>query len=909
MTVPVATYRLQFREGMTLARAAELVDYLRRLGIGHLYASPLFTATPGSTHGYDVTDFGEIDPAIGGEIGFVRLAETLHAAGLGLLLDFVPNHMAAADGNLWWQGVLEWGAESLYAGYFDIDWSEPKLILPILGKPYVEALQDGTFGVGFDAAAGQFYFTCYDRRLRLAPPTYAMLLNRVKRFDATSLAARFFKSTVETSPALKRRLAALVADEAEVAAEIATLVAGASQDHTFLNDLHEEQPWRLAHWPVGRDSLTYRSFFEIDDLICLRVEDRAVFDAVHKKLFDLVACKSVTGIRLDHIDGLADPKGYLRRLQQETNTATPPYLLVEKILEPGETLRPDWPVAGTTGYEFIAALAGLFTDQQQEAAWDTAYEEFSGSPAAYDEAVLNAKREILAVNLAADLAILVSRLRDVSAADIRTRDFGTDTLRRAIIEVAAALPVYRTYVTKDGPDQIDSALIAQATADAAEARRVENPAAIDFVAKVLLRDVDGWTDNDSAIEFLSRFQQTTGPVMAKALEDTVFYRENRLIALNEVGCSGHDFGASRNSFHATMEKRLRTQPAGLSATATHDTKRGEDARARLYALSEVPNLWREAVARWSSLNAPHRTELPDGSVPEPATEWLFYQALTGAWPLTLKPDANAELDTNGLADLRRRMRAYMEKAIREAKLRTSWINQNAAYEDAVARFVTGTLSLEANQAFLSDFYRTCDPIWVAGAVNGLAQLAIKLAAPGVPDLYQGNELWDFSLVDPDNRRPVDFPLRRDMLNQISRSDPVALLNDWRSGAPKLALTTAGLQVRRRHPELFDKGMYVPLEVTGTHARHLLAFARALGDRCIILIVPRFFLTLAGAPSRPFLECERWGNTEVLLRENVQVDTLYDLVTGAIHKASDRLCAAAALSQFPVALLICNGDRV
>lgn len=902
MSPPSATYRLQFRHGMTFERAADLADYLARLGISHLYSSPLFAAAPGSTHGYDGIDFGAIEPAIGGEVGFERLCASLEKAGLGLLLDFVPNHMAATDANSWWRDVLEWGAISVHAATFDIDWSAPKLMLPILGAAYGDALVKGAFGITFDAAAGSLSFTCYDRHLPINPPSYETVLARAGEPAVAELARQFAAATVSTAGTLKRHLAEQAATPARAAA-IAEAVSVTSTDPALLHEIHEQQIWRLCHWRLAREALTYRRFFEIAELVCLRIEDPIVFDAVHARLFELINAGRLAGVRLDHIDGLADPKGYLKRLQERVCGDGRYYVLVEKILDRDEALRPDWPIAGTTGYEFITALSDLFVDRRREAAMRRAYDAFTATKSDYGNAARAAKREILEHNLVAELGNLTTRAVALAARDIGTRDLGADTLRRAIVELVAAFPVYRSYVTADGPDEAARSLIIAAAREAKASRVVEDTAAIDFLANLLLLNVARPGDREAALAFATRFQQTTGPVMAKAVEDTMFYRWNRLIALNEVGGSPDRYGAPVSVFHQSMMGRQRSQPHGLSTTSTHDTKRGEDARARIYVLSEMPDGWRRAVARWAKINAAHRSQLPDGPAPEPAIEWLFYQALVGAWPADLvSAEPSAEVDTK-FAAFARRMRAFMEKAVREAKLRTNWTNPDPGYEAAVADFVAAVLSPDAGLAFRRDLLQTCRPVWRAGAINALAQLVIKLAAPGIPDVYQGSELWDLSMVDPDNRAPVDFARRQEALQAAVDSAPAALLDDWTSGTAKLRLIATGLRARAERATLFRDGHYVGLATTGARARNAVAFARTLERSFALAVAPRLVLGLIPDTAQPIVPAERWADTSVKLPPALRGRSMRDAVTGVVHKADRVLRIADVLERFPVAILV------
>jgi (1->4)-alpha-D-glucan 1-alpha-D-glucosylmutase len=896
--MPTATYRLQFRGGMTLAQAAALTPYLSALGVSHLYASPLFTAVPASTHGYDGIDFERIDPALGGEEGFDFLCTALKKSGLGLVLDFVPNHMAASEENLWWRSVLEWGAESPFAGFFDIDWSAPKLLLPILGVPYGDALHDGALGVAFDAASGSFSFTCYDRHFPLSPPSYTLLLAMAGDEALAAIGHRFTSASRKQAESLKAELAAATAD-ARLADAIFRAVSAVIADPDRLGVIHESQCWRLAHWRVGREALTYRRFFEIAALVGLRVEVPDVFDAVHARLLSMIRSGQVAGVRIDHIDGLADPQVYLDRLAD-----TAPYLLVEKIVGQGEELPATWPVAGTTGYEFIAVLADLFIDRAQEAEITRAYDAFVGETIDYRRAAASAKRYIFERNLAAERTLLTEWAHLIATADPRTRDIGRDSLRRAIVELAVAMSVYRSYVGAVGISVADRIVIESAAAEARLSGRLEDPAALEFVTALLLKEAPGTPALDAAPAFTARFQQSTGAVVAKGIEDTMFYRYNRLIALNEVGGAPDRYGAPLECFHEAMAKRQRTQPGGLSATSTHDTKRGEDARARIYALSEIPRAWRDGVARWSVLNAPFRCSLLTGPAPEPQMEWLFYQALAGSWPAEWVGCGSSIPEEPDLGHLRGRMLAFMEKVVREAKTRTSWTNGDEAYESAVADFVTAALTAETGAPFLADFALVCQPVWIAGAINSLAQLAVKLWAPGVPDIYQGTELWDFSLVDPDNRRPVDFDTRQAMAASIRGWKPEALLADWTAGTPKLALLIAGLSSRNAHPALFESGDYVPLQVLGQRAEHVVAFARVWEDSVATVVLPRFVVGLS-AQDLPFVPTTAWGDTVVLLPEVIRRRRMYDIVTAATHSTDGRLIVSDALARFPVARLSGN----
>ncbi len=798
---PRATYRLQLREGMDFAKAAALAPYLRRLGVSHLYLSPIWTAAPGSTHGYDVCDANQVEAALGGRAGFAKLADAMAAEGLRVVLDIVPNHMAAHEANPWWASVLRWGEASRHAGHFDIDWTADRLLLPILGAPYLEALEGGALGVARDRDG--FSMTVYDRALPLTPRSWALIL--AEAGDALAPLARAFGvATPDAAEALAPRLDA--ADQSALEAACAAVAA----DRAKLHRLHEAQPWRLAHWRMAREALTYRRFFEITDLVGVRVERPEVFEDVHRLLFTLIGEGRVHGLRIDHVDGLADPAGYLRRLRDRVGPGVP--IWVEKILHRGEALRPSWPVEGTTGYEFAADMADLMAAPEAAAPLEAAYAEARGGPVSFTALVDGAKRHILTHNLSAELDGLTDAVLALARRQLATRDLGRDTLRRSIIEMARALPVYRTYVTAEGPSAEDIALIEAIEADAKAAREVENEIGVEFVARLLRLDLPDLADQIAALGFAVRFQQMTGPVTAKALEDTVFYRFNRLIGLNEVGGAPERMGADPADVHAALAAR-RATPLTLNGTASHDTKRGEDARARLYAITLAPERWAALAARWRAATDGFWDGAADGDV-----TWTFLQTLLGVWPPDLAPDNAA-----GVRALAGRVAAFFEKAGREAKARTSWTQIDDAYEARVRGFVGRALDPDGAADFLSGFAAGARPFIEAGAALALGQTAIKLCAPGVPDLYQGAEGGDFSLVDPDNRRAPDF---------------AALARAAEAEAPegrfaKTGLIRAVLAARAAAPEAFA-GDYVPLP---DPAGRLFAFARSGGGRAVVCAVP------------------------------------------------------------------------
>lgn len=814
----VATYRLQLRNGMTFDKAAGIVPYLKRLGISHLYASPIFTAVTGSTHGYDVTDHNEIDPALGGEEGFERLHAALRQAGMGLILDIVPNHMAAWLENRWWRSVVEHGPASPFAGHFDIDWSE-RLALPILGRNFRDALAAGELGIEIDHKHGCLALAYFDNFVPLHPSTYRTVAERIGVEELEDLADLAVPGDVHETfhDAVRRFLAS------GEAVHLAEKLKDVSADHAFLDRLHADQPWRLIFWKDARRHLSYRRFFEVTGLVGVRVEDAAVFDDVHRLILSLVRSGKVDGLRVDHVDGLACPGSYLRRLRQEAGAGT--WILVEKILAEGEHLPPQWPDCGTTGYEFIPSIADLLTDAEGLREIGRAYERFIGRPIDRAAELRAAKLLILRRNFEGEFRALAAM-----AAGIAEDGHSLPDLEDAIAEMIVGFGVYRTYGETGELTPQDTDVLARAVR-AALASGQADPGAVRFVASLLQSGVAESRDEDAA-GFRIRFQQLTGPVMAKAVEDTLFYRLNPLIALNEVGSTPGTRSGSVERFHHAMRGRI-GRPAGLLATATHDTKRGEDARARLHVLSEQPSFWNEAVGRWSAINEPFRRSAGGQLLPEPEVEWLVYQALAGIWPSF--PELPGPC---ALGELTARFLPYVEKALREAKLRTDWLEIDAAYEGAVLNFVRGVLN-PGNSVFLENFGATLRPVIAAGAINSLSQTLAKLTAPGIPDIYQGTELSDRSLVDPDNRRPVDFDALPAPLKRASGREAFgqALLD----GSFKQWMIATCLACRKQNDALFALGSYEPLPVSGRSSRHFAAYLRRHGKNAALVVLQRLSL--------------------------------------------------------------------
>lgn len=880
MTLPNSTYRIQFRDGMTFDHARKMVPYLRQLGISHLYASPIFTATKGSTHGYDVTDTNEIDPAIGGREGFDKLSEALREADIGLLVDIVPNHMAASLENSWWRSVVEWGEESPFSQHFDIDWSR-KLTLPILGKPLQDALGAGELKLTMDADAGTLTVAYYEQRLPLSPSTYAAVLSRLDLPVVAAMCTLASDADPRRETEFHQSMRDMLSGEA---ADINKALEQKFSDPASLQAVLDEQPWRLIYWKDAPRELSYRRFFEVTGLVGLRVEDPAVFDDAHRLTLELVRSGAVDGLRLDHIDGLADPAGYLERLRSAVGEDT--YIVVEKILAEGETLPEAWPISGTTGYEFITTLPDVLVNTSGMKAITETYREIADGEPEFAEGALAVKAMLARKNFAVETNNLLKL--PLSVGTINGDVPEQAALEQALVSLLVACPVYRTYGTDGALDAADGAMWRTIVETAGGSSEKPDHAALSFVDKVFQGNVPPEAKAD-ALEFRRRFQQLTGPLTAKSIEDTMFYRYNRLIGLNEVGGepAASEFALER--FHNEMAKRMETQPAGLSATSTHDTKRGEDGRARLYALTEAPEAWLDGVERWRKINAATGASLPGGAAPEPRLEWMLYQALAGAWPADLALEAPAP------ADLPDRFLAYVEKALREAKQRTNWGEEDGAYEDAVKAFAANLLASD-NAAFLQDFRKTLQPFVRAGLFNGLTQTLIKLAAPGIPDIYQGAEQLDLSLVDPDNRRLPDFArLGEDLAVPLQIRDESALAR----GLFKQRLVQKGLALRNAEPTLFAKGDYQPLAVTGERAANAIAFLRSHENKMVVAIAPRLVFGL-GESEWP---CgDYWRDSAIALPERA-VGRVRNFIDGTVHETGQPLKLAALLATSPVALLV------
>ena len=899
-----ATYRLQFHKGFTLRDAEALVPYLARLGISHVYASPLMEARPGSTHGYDIVNHNRLNPEIGTRAEFEALVAALRAHGMGLILDIVPNHMGIGADNAWWLDVLEWGEVSPYAAYFDINWDplredlKGRVLLPVLGDQYGAVLQRGEISLRLDPREGSFSAWYYSHRFPISPHSYPAILRRAG--PLLSELAQAFAELRRLPPGegriraaeLKRCLEIAEGGRAgqAVAAALDEFAGRPGRPATFrrLHRLLEQQAYRIANWRVAAEEINYRRFFNINDLAGLRIELSELFDATHRLVFDMVERGEIDGLRIDHIDGLFDPAAYCAELREHVGQTL--YLLVEKILARYERL-PDWPIAGSTGYDFVNQVLALFVDPTAETAMTRLYRRLTGRSESFDEVLYASKKRIMQVNLASEMNVLARRFHRLSMSDWQTRDFTFKGMLTALEEAIAAFPVYRTYVSARGCGPDDRRYIDWAIALAKTRWRPGETTILDFIRGVLVADLPGRRQSPDVLRTAMQFQQVTGPVMAKALEDTAFYRYFRLLALNEVGGDPRRFGMSCAAFHHLILERARLWPHAMLATATHDTKRGEDARLRIALLSEMPREWGRRVAHWLRLNRRHRSEIGTEAVPGRNTEYLFYQMLVGAWPPDLDPG-----DAGAVGALAERIEAAMIKSVREGKEHSSWSYPDEEYEAGVRRFVRGALDAARPNPFLADFTEFAAMLARPAAIASLAQLVLKLTVPGVPDIYEGCELWDWSLVDPDNRRSVDFSRRDALLDEVERAGLADLASQWRDGREKMFVTARLLAVRRAHPELFAAADYQPLEIgDGRNSERLCAFARRHAAGTLIAAVPRLVYGLYrdGAAAD-------WGATEIALHSPGPWRHVF---TGEAIEARDRVVRAGELfHQFPVAVL-------
>lgn len=915
-----ATVRLQLHRDFPFEAAAAQAPYLRDLGLSHIYVSPILAARAGSRHGYDVVDHGRVNPELGGEAGLRRLVAALRDCGLGLIVDIVPNHMAVGGAdNAWWLDVLEWGRDSPFARCFDIDWDVPdralhgRVLAPFLGQPYGEALEAGEIQLAFDAAAGRFQVQYFEHRFPIAPQAYAALLAAP---PLAGLAAdwRALPRRAAAARAAVARLAPTLAQRAAepaAAAAIAAMLAAHAPDtpagRQRLHRLLERQHYRLAWWRAARDEINWRRFFDLASYAGLRIEAPAVFEAVHAAIFRWYAEGLIDGLRVDHVDGLADPRGYCRKLRARLEQLrglrplalrVPPYLVIEKILAPGERLPQGWRVDGTTGYSFMNEVGALLHDPAGEAPLTETWTQLTGRAADFAAEERQARRRLADELLGADFSATALALHRIARSDLRTRDITLAAIRRVLLELLVHFPVYRVYAGRHGRDPQDEAVMARVREAARAACRPAERALVDVL--------DRWLGGEAPdalppgapralrLRAITRFQQLSSPLAAKAVEDTAFYRHGRLLSRNEVGADPAQFSLDIAGFHAEALRRARHFPQALLSTATHDHKRGEDARARLAVLSEIAARWSRCAQAWTALNAPLRATLHTGSAPAAADEYMLYQTLVGHWPLTLAP-----ADAAALAAWRERLAEWYLKAVREAKLRSSWLEPDAEYEEACGRFLRALLDPSMSAAFLAELHRFVQEIAAAGAANGLAQTLLRLTLPGVPDLYQGNEYWDFSLVDPDNRRPVDYAARAASLSEAA--PPQALMEHWRDGRLKQRLIAVALQMRQRSADLFRLGAYLPLQADGPAQDRLVAFARHRGAAAVLVLAARWTAPWV-EPAAPRIAPSHWRAARVSLPPRLRGRAWVDALSGRRIAADTDLSVAEALGGWTCALL-------
>lgn len=976
--IPVSTYRLQFNRAFTFRDATKIIPYLHDLGVTEIYASPYFKAKSGSLHGYDIVDHAFLNPEIGSEADYAAMTAELRKHGMGQVLDIVPNHMCIESrDNTWWMDVLENGPSSPYASYFDVDWTpvkkelRDKVLIPVLGNQYGFILENQELQLSFEK--GAFFLSYYEHRFPLRPQTYALVLeHRLQELQpvvspkapehaellSIITALRHLPSYTETAAdkiierhrekeVIKRRLENLFFASDAIRAHIEKNiqlfngVKGDPKSFDLLDNLLNQQIYRLANWRVATEEINYRRFFDVNSLGAIRMEQHDVFQATHQLIFRLISEGSVTGLRVDHPDGLFNPVEYFHRLQRgcyiqmmtgpiaapsgaeqefsehydQSFLADPSYrafyIVGEKILTKSERMPDDWPIFSTTGYVFLNSVNGIFVDSGSAKECDKIYEKFIGAKSNVQKIIYEKKKLVMKVAMSSEIHTLGHYLNDISEKNRHTRDFTLNSLTSAIIEVIALFPVYRTYTNTWLVNERDRQIIELAIAKAKRANPAISDLIFDFLKEVLLLMFPkDFSDKDKAewLNFVMRFQQLTGPVMAKGVEDTAFYVYNRLVSLNEVGGMPERFGTPLDTFHGQNIERAKNWPHALITTATHDTKRGEDTRQRINVLSEIPREWAKCIRAWTKLNKKKKTIIDGNEAPDKNEEYLLYQTLIGAWPVG--PQEEKAFDT-----FVGRIRDYMIKASREAKMNTSWINPNGAYEEALTAFVGSLLTTSKANRFLSEFIPFQEMVSHYGMFNSLSQTLLKICAPGVPDMYQGTELWDFSLVDPDNRRQIDYEKRLHMLAALKglESTMTAVQVGWEltlnkeNGMIKLYLLRKALNYRRVNRAVFEHGEYLPLDVEGGKKNNICAFARTITTATIIVAVPRFLTKLiSGGGSVPFGQAV-WENTAVILQGSEAGTSYRNIFTGEIitvQAINDTygIYASDLFASFPVALL-------
>lgn len=968
--IPSATYRLQFNADFGFRDATLILSYLKDLGVTDIYSSPYLKARTGSSHGYDIVGHDGLNPEVGSEEEYNAFTQRMLDLGLGQILDIVPNHMCVEGGeNPWWQDLLENGPSSVHARTFDVDWDpvkkelKNKVLIPVLGDQYGNVLENGELVLAF--ADGAFTIHYYEHRFPIIPKSYVQILSH--RLDSLEhelgpaslpfqellsvmTALEHLPSYMETDlervaeryrekEVVKRRLHALYNDCKTVAAFIDHNIRifngqpGSPESFDLLDQLLTEQVYRIAHWRVATEEINYRRFFDVNALGAIRVEDEKVFADTHRFVFQLMDQGKVTGLRVDHVDGLYDPATYLRRLQcrclspqtgeneeakpvvDEQNLLSkdhplPWYIVGEKILMHGERIPRDWPVHGETGYAFLNSVNNVFVDSRNARKFDAIYDRFVRFRQNFLEVETETKRLVMQVSMSSEVNTLSHFLNTISERNRHTRDFTLNSLTKALVEVITFFPVYRTYTCNTEITERDRQSIEHAVSKARRHNLAMGSFIFDFIKDVLLLRCPSGSDEEDArlrLDFVMRFQQFTGPVMAKGVEDTACYVYTRLVSLNEVGSSPQQFGALPAAFHLQNLERLKNYPHAMNATSTHDTKRSEDARARINVLSEIPDLWRKSLVTWSQYNRKRLKDVDGQKAPSRNEEYFFYQTLIGVWP-HLPPDAEE------FNEFRQRIKDYMRKAIREAKVNSSWINPNTDYENAIDIFIDSTLG-KGDTAFVRSFLGIAQFVSRIGMFNSLSQTLLKITSPGLPDVYQGTELWDLSLVDPDNRRPVDFVKRAGMLEELQASEkqlglPSALcrklLEQMEGGEIKLFLTWKSLTYRQENRDIFEQGSYTPLSIQGQGEESVIAYCREIEGKRVIVVVPRLISHYIREDILYPHGQEVWGDTVLELPVNSGGGSYRNIFTGEILSISDgdgtSIPLAMILQQFPVALL-------
>jgi (1->4)-alpha-D-glucan 1-alpha-D-glucosylmutase len=911
-----------------------VVPYYAKLGISHLYLSPIMTARSGSTHGYDIVDPTRINPELGGEDGLRKLVACLRSNHMGLILDIVPNHMGVGAENPWWQHVLEWGQASPYARWFDIDWQPAdetlhgKVMAPFLGKPYGEVLNAGEIKLQFDDKRGKFFVTYYAHRFPVSPAVYPDILHTAASERLAPVIAAFeevrngdgesgiSQQNADAGFGLLRQMMESSEGKADIEAALNNFSLDAANGIESLHRLLERQHYRLAWWRCAADGINWRRFFEVTDLVGVRIEQDDVFEATHALLFRLYIEGLADGVRIDHVDGLADPGAYCRKLRRRLQALasqrpaelppSPAYIVVEKILEPGEQLRANWEIDGTSGYDFMDRVGALMHDAAGEAPLTALWMELTGQTADFAEEVRQARRQLIALNLAGEFEAAARALHAVARTDLRTRDFSLGAIRRVFAELLVHFPVYRTYADANGFDEIDQRIIDSTLEQARHSvERTEVPL-LDVIGRWLGGDAPRDAANPRVRALhqraITRFQQLTPPLVAKSVEDTAFYRYGRLLSRNEVGSNPGEFSLSPQGFHDANRTRFEHFPNSMLATATHDHKRGEDARMRIAALSEVADEWGRAVREWMTLNAPLRNEiamensLQPCMAPQPADELMLYQMLFGAWPIGLE-----SIDVQGIKQFGERIERWLVKALREAKQVSDWVQPNEAYEAACVRFLHAILLIDPYNVFLSKLTDWARQMTPAGIAKSIVQTVLRMTSPGMPDLYQGTEFWDFSLVDPDNRRPVDYAARESTLADAAGIKDV---DGWRQGQLKQQVIQNILALRARERDLFLNGEYIPLEVNGPAATHAIAFARRYQERTLLVIAAHLPYPLLAQSDAPQMQPDAWQDTTVNLMPLPDA-TWTDVLMGEKRQAAaeKKMWLAECLRLLPAAVLI------